>query len=415
MKSPGRWCWMGALGLIVLIGGGWWLIGRNREPRYEGTTVEQWFKTYYTETDQRESADALRALRTNALPYLVGVAFSANQDSAFHTKLSELFDRLPNSWPKPRFIFADRIRHNSISAIYEIDPSCQELMPLLKGTLEQTNSPQHVTALYLLGFITNEQEIVVSRLIEALHEPDPEAQRAVYHYIADTGTNMEVADLVRFFQLSQSGSRIWSESAKTLGLIGSNAIPAMPLLKTAFGNETGWQNRALLAACLSRIDPEPFYAREYLENLLTNNPSSAQIRFAADNLAEAGLAEKWFIPILLNALIATNCDRDDVSDVLESLKKLEAPDQQVANSLLQRFDAGSLQFKAETLPLVGTNAERVLDGLITNHNANELWAIRSLAIWGTAASIPILQEELNSTNKDISNAAAYSMQMISHL
>ncbi len=74
----------------VLIGVGWLFFGHNDEPTYEGKPVSYWFKEYYSppryaEPDSDNHQDALNALHamgSNALPYLVQVAFSTNEDSA---------------------------------------------------------------------------------------------------------------------------------------------------------------------------------------------------------------------------------------------------------------------------------------------------------------------------------------------
>jgi HEAT repeat protein len=419
MKLPGRWWWLGAVAMIVLIAGGWWLIGRNREPRYEGRTVEQWFKRYYLDQDP-DAPGALRAMRSNALPYLVDVAFSTNEDSALRTNIHNLLSKLPDSWSPSRFVPATEIRVTALTVIYQIKPSSRELMPLIEDALEHTNSPQHIEAVYLLGSITDEPAAVVSELVKALHETDPTSQAAVSYDIFWSVMPMTASNLVTLLRNSRPRSDPWTAELRMLGKMGSNAAPAIPLLKEEFENETNWETRAQLAAYLWRIDPGQTYAADYLKDLLMNNPTSERIQLAAGYLHYGKRGVDSAVPLLLGVLNTTNCDERATSTVLYSLRDLDAPKGQVLATMAQKLNSEPVAARESALYQldamgqdVRSAEEGVLGDMVKMHSDSELWAIHKITTIGTAVSIPVLKGELTSTNPDIGNAAAYAIQMIS--
>src|SRR5262245_42519643 len=70
----------------------------SREPKYHGKRLSDWFKQYYRtgnrhsnrqsdEGNRTRASRALKAIGTNAVPYLVAQCLATNQDSPWHTNL----------------------------------------------------------------------------------------------------------------------------------------------------------------------------------------------------------------------------------------------------------------------------------------------------------------------------------------
>ena len=101
----------------------------SREPRYQGKTLSHWFKEYcyrstilpYHHDDEQEATEALKALGTNALPFLLREAFNTNADSALRVSIHGLFKTLPDSWHLPRFVIREVFRRRAADAIQEIN------------------------------------------------------------------------------------------------------------------------------------------------------------------------------------------------------------------------------------------------------------------------------------------------------
>src|SRR5215510_10421337 len=76
----------------------------SREPRYHGKRLSDWFKQYYRsghsnrqpdEGAHARAARALKAIGTNAVPYLVTQCLATNQDSPWQTNLLTFLADLP--------------------------------------------------------------------------------------------------------------------------------------------------------------------------------------------------------------------------------------------------------------------------------------------------------------------------------
>src|SRR5678815_647036 len=84
--------------LVVVAGIGYGILGR-RELRYQGKSLSDWFVQFYTprrygdETDETddarrsEAAAAIRAIGTNAVPFLLKECFSNEQDSSIRSNI----------------------------------------------------------------------------------------------------------------------------------------------------------------------------------------------------------------------------------------------------------------------------------------------------------------------------------------
>ena len=238
---------IGVLVLVALISGGWLFFGHNNEPRYQGKPVSYWFKEYYSpshatedtepETDSRRAAiKALSAMGSNALPYLVRVAFSTNQDSASRTNFYNLLAKLPDSWHLPQLITQEDIRNASFDAIQKIGPSASDILPLVQSKLDGTNARLRQKAIFILNCVKSKVEMVVPYLAKSIHDSDSAVQNISLAVLGGFGSKASLAlpELMDVFEKAPPGDPIRWKVTFVLEQIGSNAAPAILPLKEAF-------------------------------------------------------------------------------------------------------------------------------------------------------------------------------------
>jgi HEAT repeat protein len=263
MKS--RWKIGLTLGVAGLIAAGWIVLGHSREPRYLGRSVSYWFREYYLDAtvpghvdgDHTYGSEALQAMGTNALPYLVRQALSTRRDTALRTNIYNLLAKLPKSWHLPQFISYEDIRDYAVGAIGEINPPASAILPLVQKALDSKNPQQHRQALEILSDVETGEELLVPCFARALHFPDEESRDLALEFFQDTGapTGAAVPDLIDFLKHSDSTNRVARQkAADALGKLGSEAAPAVPILKEMFVGEKIWGWRIGLATALCRID-----------------------------------------------------------------------------------------------------------------------------------------------------------------
>jgi HEAT repeat protein len=434
MKLPRRRWVVGVLVVTVLVGAGLLFFGHKNEPKYEGKPVSYWFKEYYSPSHDIEDAEgdivdshrvaikALSAMGSNALLYLVQVAFSTNEDSPSRTNFYNLLAKLPDALHMPKLITQDDIRDASFDAIQKIGPSASDILPLVTSELNGTNVRRRRQAVYILSCVSNNAELVVPYLGKSVHDSDSGVQNIAIAVLADFGPKATPAlpDLMDVFEKAPSGDRIRWRVIFALGLIGSNAAPAIPQLREAFEREPDSLKRGALASCLFKIDAGQTYAFDYLIGILTNNPTSRQIDMMASRLAEIGPNAKSSIPALLNALKTTNCDTPATATVLYSLNRLGASNDQVRAALLPKLDSDSNEMREFVLEQInyfdptGRNETEALIDLIGKHSTNEIWAVVHLGRMGSKGrdAIPLLKQEMNNTNKLLSATAKSALLQI---
>jgi len=430
VKNGGKRGVVGVLVVVALIGGGWLFFGHNSEPSYEGKSVSYWFKEFYSpqydtgldSNSHRDAINALHAMGSNALPYLVQVVFSTNEDSPARMKLNRLLDKLPDSWNLRGLITKNEIRQRAVEAIHEIGPPVTDILPLIQAQLNQTNTFQHLAAIFILTCVSNEAELAIPYCTKALRDPDLEIQGLVFDWLAGIGPKASLAlpDLMEVFQNAKPGDRIRRRVLYVLEGIGSNAAPAVPQLKEAFDKETDWRARGSLAFCLYKIDPRQAYAIDYLVGLLTNDATPRQISFGASRLDDIGPNARFAIPALLNALKTTNCDYGACGVIVDALKHLGASYDQVMPILKLKADSDSKELREFALGRIrdsdssGHEVNLVLMGLVRKRSKNESWAIYQLGYMGSKAeeAIPMLREESNGTNAEVAAAANLALRWI---
>ena len=421
---------VGASVLAALIGGGWLFFGHNGEPRYEGKPVNYWFKEYYSppryaEPDSDNHQDALNALRamgSNALPYLVQVAFSTNQDSASRTNFYNLLSKLPESWHLPRLVTKDEIREASMEVIREIRPSARDILPFIRSELEETNTSQYTLSIFLLGYASNDVELAVPYLAKALHDTNSENQNHAIWALTGIGSKAApaVPDLIKIFKDAAPTGRIRPDVSFVLGDIGSNAASAIPLLMDAMDRETNWAWRGLYATCVCKIDPKQPHAFDFLIDILTNKADSDQVQFAAGRLADIGSNAQFSIPIVLNVLLTGDYDADTVRRSTASLRRLGASNELILPMLKAKLDSSYADVRDyaanQILDLEATNHEAKMV-LIESIGKNAPSAPQDIDHFGEMGpmakeALPVLREALKNTNADIWARALFAIRKI---
>jgi hypothetical protein len=352
----------------------------------------------------------------------VKVAFSTNEDSPLRTNFYNLLAKFPDSWHLPRLITSEEIRSEAFMAISDIGPSASDVLLLIQTELNQTNTFQHYEAICMLTCVSNEIELVVPYLAKSLHESDPNVQKVCFEGLADFGPKASpaVPDLMTVVREALPGDRSRWQAALVLGMVGSNAAPAIPLLKEAFEKEPDWNLRSSYASIICKIDPSQKFAFDFLIGALTNDATSDHIESAAVNLASVGPSARFSIPLLINVLTNANCSDSAISAVLHALRVLGAPDEQILAILRQKLDSDSDKIRQLALDeiIVLDPSDRVAESdladLIIKHSQSEKWAVVQLGEMGprARAAIPVLKGELSSTNGYLQAIAKHAISQI---
>jgi HEAT repeat protein len=288
-----------AVFLMFLCGVIAWEVWHLREPVYQGKRLSIWLQSYTPAGNSPETDEALQTIGTNAIPILLD-NLRAN-DSALKLKLAAL--GLPYTLAETRHLRAEKgftalgdaasnaapdlckIYEQSVSAsgrraagnsLVEIGPAARTAIPALIRSAASTNSDVRAFALYTLGRMALESELVVPVLIKGLHDPDRE---------------------VRFNA---------AFGLEALAFMGGDAKPAIPALVKAL-KDSHVSARASAAAALGHIHSEPDVVIPALIEVLRD--SDAQLHaLAARAIGEFGGNGKPAVAPLIELLGEGNQD-----------------------------------------------------------------------------------------------------------
>jgi HEAT repeat protein len=251
---------------------------RDREPRFQGKPLSYWFREYarygaYAYPGQQGEArgdqalKALRAIGTNAVPFLVAECLSTNQDSPLTTNLATALSKVGFAAYVPK----EQMGTAAYEALRELKPPAWVLLPYLTSALAETNSPRRLYALYVLNATGEGAEATVPYLAAALRGANPREQTAAVISAGRLGAPAKgaIPDLIELLSdvnLRRAPSRLWV--ADTLGGFGTNAASATPvLLDMLAGSDSrewraaaealykiGGDRRSLAAALVKKLD-----------------------------------------------------------------------------------------------------------------------------------------------------------------
>ena len=297
--------------LVAVVSGIAWQVLCLREPVYQGKRLSFWLQRYSPDGDSPEVDDALRMMGTNAIPTLLenlqakdsllklnlaalGVHYTPAETrhmraekglKALGADASNAVPSLIEIYERGRSSSAGRAAANVLA---EIGPSAKQAIPALVKSATSTNSQVRAFAVYTLGRMALEPEVVDPVLIKSLHDPDREVR-----YNAAFGLS-------------------------ALAFMGGDAKVAVPALVETLKDTYGTA-RAAAAMALGHIHAEPRLAVPTLIESL-HDPDVFVRTHAAASLGEFGTNAKPAVDPLVELLSETNQDaRNAVSKALRAI------------------------------------------------------------------------------------------------
>lgn len=406
--------------VVVLVFLGSYILS-TREPRYDGKPLSYWFKEYCRSglikpdiSRQNETTIALKKISTNAGPYLIEQAFKF-QDSPGWSNVCRFLNTLPASWWTPHPVPASVRCDEAPLALNEIKLPAGILLRLIKPHLQSTNMLEHRQSLLILGTAGEGADQVVPYLIPALQDPDfwarglaiqslnwlgPKAQAAVPALMAtmenNSGTNANIAR--------------WAAIA--LGKIGTNAAPAIPLVRKMFEQSINSNNACMLAGALYRIDPTQEDALDFLIDGVKNyRPANQRDRFVYA-LGEIGPSARRAVPVLLEELSHSTNDGLLVR-IPMALTNMGVAPQRFLPLLKQQLVSpdATTRFNAANRVLMFDPADHEAHAILMKFiRARDQWTIVAIPALGDAGpaaaeALPLLRE----VEKDNAHPAYRSM------
>jgi HEAT repeat protein len=242
--------------LVAIAGVITWQVLWLREPVYQGKSLSLWLRSYNLDGDSPEVDDAVRMMGTNVIPTLLGMLQA--EDSRLRQALAALGFHYPpaeaqhmraekglsalgadasNAVPALIEIYEQNTsptaRRAAANALVEIGPTAKQAIPALIKSATSTNSEVRAFALYTLGRMALEPELVDPVLIRALRDPDREVRYQAACGLANFAfmggdARPAVAALIGALQDSYMGVR--SGAAHALGYIHSEPGIVVPAL-----------------------------------------------------------------------------------------------------------------------------------------------------------------------------------------
>jgi len=281
---------------------------RDRGPEYRGRRLSQWFKQYYRtgqesrqpdELRREQAARALRAIGTNAIPFLVEECFTINRESPLQTNVLSFLAALPRPFRFPPFVPAMSVREEAANAVGEIKPPARLLVPLVTNRLNDPDKFQRWMGVYLLGRIGEGGEAAVPFLREKLRSADAQELALATLSLDRLGSaaGSAVTDLVEFVRTNSFQPTYYA--CRALARIGPAASNAIPVLKAKLAVETNAMRQVSIAVALVCIDSHQAEAMGVLETQLADTNTPGKAIYA---LSDIGTNAKPALPLLLTAL-----------------------------------------------------------------------------------------------------------------
>ncbi|HXU74987.1 MAG TPA: hypothetical protein VN794_00390 [Methylomirabilota bacterium] len=420
--------------LVVVAGVGSWLFGLW-EPRYQGKSLSRWFVQYYTVYDaendetgsarRAEAAAAIRAIGTNAVPFLLKECFSNEPDSAFRSNLLTSLRHLPAPFSFPSYVRVEYIRGAAAEALLEIRPPAEMILSKATNELAGTNRYPRYVALFLLGTIGPGAEKGVPWLVRGLQSSDPNEVVLSLRSIQNLGPAAQGALPELLGLLTNPPPTAWIQTdwlrehaAPALASLGTNAAPAIPILKQLFLAETNYHVRTIIASALCRIDPNETTAlvTVFEEMTCTNTPQArvATARF----LGNLGVSAINTAPLLFGMLTDTNLDVSCAA--AGALRKMGAVKAAVKKPLAKQLTDQDEEIRfhaAKTLVQfdpADPDALNVFIEIIRKRSNQSAAAIQELGTLGPSArlAIPVLREASHSDDRYVRGSATWALSSI---
>jgi len=246
---------------------------RSAEPKYQGKRISEWLDDWAA-NKQTDHGSALRAIGTNALPYVAQKL--AQNDSRWNRKFREWHPKLPQALqkflPAPKPVLSVV---NGANAFFYVGSNS---IPIAIGFLKHSSPAVREAAAWSLG---------------SLRKQSAAAAQAIPALIDSLRDN---ARMVRFEALL---------SLREMGAEASNAVPAITTVLADIRQTNDVYLRAAAAVALGKIGPSAASAIPSLKAALqeTNSYLRGQTAVAIWRIASD---VETALPILLSELPATN-------------------------------------------------------------------------------------------------------------
>jgi len=283
----------------------------NREPQYQGKRLSAWFKQYYrtgpnsnqsNEDQHNDAALALRAMGTNAVPFLLNEFYSYRPDSPLRTNVLTFLNKLPRPLRFPPFVPAGVICNEAANAIGEIKPPEEFLLSLVTNRLYSTRKLEPDATIDLLCTVGAGASEVMPFLRDMLRSTNAMDQLVAVVRLRQLGPSARPAlpDLGELVNGEKSDQRAVHAACRVLAEFDAEAADAVPAIKARLEKEKQATSRINFAKTLCRIDAQQTAALEVLIQYAQDQTNS-QRGFAITSLGIVGLNAKAAIPVLLEA------------------------------------------------------------------------------------------------------------------
>jgi HEAT repeat protein len=207
-------------------------------------------------------------------------------------------------------------------------------------------------------------------------------------------------------------------AAPALASLGTNAAPAIPILKQLFLAETNHHVRTSIASALSRIDPNETTAlvTVFEEMTRTNTPQAREA--TARFLGNLGASATNTAPLLIGMLTDTNLDVTCAA--AGALRKMGAVKAAVKEPLAKQLTDHEEEIRfhaAKTLVQfdpADPDALNVFIEIIRKRSNQSAAAIQELGTLGPSArlAIPVLREASHSDDRYVRGSATWALSSI---
>jgi len=289
--------------LLAFVGvtAGIWLLTSifNNEPRYRGKTVSTWFKQYYrydiyvsriqisgfpaqatiwtpTRTPaQQEAIDALRAMGTNAVPFLLKEYYSTTTDTAFRTNLHALLYRLPKAIRPDAYVPAELVRAEALRALETVSAPCDFIRPLVTNRLNNGNHDELLKTVNVLCTLKCGADDVLPFLRKMLRDTNDQEYAAARLFQFDLAGKAALPDLIELINKEETRPEAVYLACAVIGRFPVEASNAFPRLRSILINDidpgpTGHPGnfRFDLAKTLCQMQPNQPDAIQFLRSAL---------------------------------------------------------------------------------------------------------------------------------------------------
>ena len=182
--------------LAALIG---WRVTRLKEPVYQGRRESAWLRDYGLQSDTSALDEALQAMGTNAVPLLLD--YLRTENSSFRLVLARFGlsftpAELQHQWAQKGFEALAETASNAVpalieiytrnkshsarqaaaNALVEIGPASRPAVPVLIASATNSDPAVRAFALYTLGRLHLEPQLVVGTLTNSFRDSDREVR-----------------------------------------------------------------------------------------------------------------------------------------------------------------------------------------------------------------------------------------------